>query len=151
MSITKLIHDGSVTARQQNDLPGYLFWIHCYGNSKKKNMFCKAETCKRTARSGMLSCIPHFPAKHFIWPAFIVFTHRYILAAQDFPVCNSCHKWQSAEEALTLCCLIDSSVQQSGVRHCYTGTRKNLYIDKNTKVICQGFTGKQVCTDGCSP
>ncbi|XP_006866667.1 PREDICTED: succinyl-CoA ligase [ADP/GDP-forming] subunit alpha, mitochondrial [Chrysochloris asiatica] len=36
------------------------------------------------------------------------------------------------------------SVQHNGIRHCsYTSSRKNLYIDKNTKVICQGFTGKQ--------
>ncbi|XP_041052127.1 succinate--CoA ligase [ADP/GDP-forming] subunit alpha, mitochondrial isoform X1 [Carcharodon carcharias] len=35
------------------------------------------------------------------------------------------------------------AVERSGVRHCYTGSRQNLYIDKATKVICQGFTGKQ--------
>lgn len=35
-------------------------------------------------------------------------------------------------------------VQQNGIRHCsYTASRKHLYVDKNTKVICQGFTGKQ--------
>ncbi|KAH0505564.1 Succinyl-CoA ligase [ADP/GDP-forming] subunit alpha, mitochondrial [Microtus ochrogaster] len=35
-------------------------------------------------------------------------------------------------------------MQQNGIRHSsYTASRKHLYIDKNTKVICQGFTGKQ--------
>ncbi|XP_055234908.1 succinate--CoA ligase [ADP/GDP-forming] subunit alpha, mitochondrial isoform X1 [Gorilla gorilla gorilla] len=33
---------------------------------------------------------------------------------------------------------------QNGIRHCsYTASRKHLYVDKNTKIICQGFTGKQ--------
>ncbi|XP_072433062.1 succinate--CoA ligase [ADP/GDP-forming] subunit alpha, mitochondrial [Chiloscyllium punctatum] len=35
------------------------------------------------------------------------------------------------------------AAKRSGVRHCYSGSRQNLYIDKTTKVICQGFTGKQ--------
>jgi len=35
-------------------------------------------------------------------------------------------------------------LQQNGIRHCsYIASRKHLYVDKNTKVICQGFTGKQ--------
>ncbi|XP_034368391.1 succinate--CoA ligase [ADP/GDP-forming] subunit alpha, mitochondrial [Arvicanthis niloticus] len=35
-------------------------------------------------------------------------------------------------------------LQQNGIRHgSYTASRKQIFIDKNTKVICQGFTGKQ--------
>lgn len=40
---------------------------------------------------------------------------------------------------------IFTGIARSGVRSCYTNTRKQLMIDRNTKVICQGFTGKQVC------
>merc|ERR1712002_718551 len=32
---------------------------------------------------------------------------------------------------------------KNGVRSCYTQTRPNLLLTKETKVICQGFTGKQ--------
>merc|ERR1712223_502099 len=32
---------------------------------------------------------------------------------------------------------------KNGVRSCYTQTRPNMVLTKETKVICQGFTGKQ--------
>ncbi|XP_073753571.1 succinate--CoA ligase [ADP/GDP-forming] subunit alpha, mitochondrial isoform X2 [Callorhinus ursinus] len=42
------------------------------------------------------------------------------------------------------CPYLGVRVQQNGIRHCsYIASRKHLYVDKNTKVICQGFTGKQ--------
>jgi len=36
-----------------------------------------------------------------------------------------------------------SFCQRSFTRSCYSHTRANLSVDKNTKIICQGFTGKQ--------
>lgn len=36
------------------------------------------------------------------------------------------------------------SLEQIGIRHNYNDTRNNLLIGKHTKLICQGFTGKQV-------
>ena len=34
----------------------------------------------------------------------------------------------------------------STLRSMYTDTRKNMMLTKDTRVICQGFTGKQVIT-----
>ncbi|XP_002738240.1 succinate--CoA ligase [ADP/GDP-forming] subunit alpha, mitochondrial-like [Saccoglossus kowalevskii] len=34
-------------------------------------------------------------------------------------------------------------VQRFAVRHCYSNSRVNMRLTKNTKVICQGLTGKQ--------
>jgi len=39
--------------------------------------------------------------------------------------------------------IIGSGCGHSSVRSCYTQSRPNLAINKETKVICQGFTGKQ--------
>ncbi|CAC5409527.1 succinate--CoA ligase [ADP/GDP-forming] subunit alpha, mitochondrial-like [Mytilus californianus] len=36
-----------------------------------------------------------------------------------------------------------SAIGRVGIRHCYTNSRPNLLVNKHTKVICQGFTGKQ--------
>ncbi|XP_022246080.1 succinate--CoA ligase [ADP/GDP-forming] subunit alpha, mitochondrial-like isoform X2 [Limulus polyphemus] len=36
-----------------------------------------------------------------------------------------------------------SKVRATGIRACYTSTRSRLMIDRDTKVICQGITGKQ--------
>jgi hypothetical protein len=35
-------------------------------------------------------------------------------------------------------------VVAAGLRSAYTDTRTNLRINKDTRVICQGFTGRQV-------
>merc|ERR1712168_851089 len=36
-----------------------------------------------------------------------------------------------------------SAIGAGGVRTCYTKSRSNMLLTKDTKVICQGFTGKQ--------
>ena len=45
---------------------------------------------------------------------------------------------------LNLFLLKGVSLEQIGIRHNYNSTRSNLMIGKHTKLICQGFTGKQV-------
>merc|ERR1711963_1145601 len=36
-----------------------------------------------------------------------------------------------------------SALAPSGTRTCYAKTNKNMVLTKESKVICQGFTGKQ--------
>jgi succinate-coA ligase, GDP-forming, alpha subunit len=38
---------------------------------------------------------------------------------------------------------LETTLSCDSVRHCYSQTRNNLQIGKNTKIICQGLTGKQ--------
>ncbi|XP_060043689.1 succinate--CoA ligase [ADP/GDP-forming] subunit alpha, mitochondrial isoform X2 [Erinaceus europaeus] len=60
--------------------------------------------------------------------------------------CSSTEIMAASSCALSAARLLPRSylLQQNGIRHCsYTASRKHLYVDKNTKVICQGFTGKQ--------
>ena len=38
---------------------------------------------------------------------------------------------------------VPGQISPAGTRTCYAKTRPNLSIDKTTKVICQGLTGKQ--------
>ncbi|GFY39018.1 hypothetical protein TNIN_31981 [Trichonephila inaurata madagascariensis] len=38
-------------------------------------------------------------------------------------------------------------LSRSITRSCYSHTRGNFNVNKDTKVICQGFTGKQVYID----
>jgi len=51
----------------------------------------------------------------------------------------------SVNMAATIRCLTKTLAtgSKNGVRSCYTQTRPNMLLTKDSKVICQGFTGKQ--------
>merc|ERR1712121_296747 len=59
------------------------------------------------------------------------------------PVGLSCPYIQRMAATIRLFNRVLQGCQTTAARSCYTGTRPNMAINKDSKVICQGFTGKQ--------
>merc|ERR1712121_243573 len=59
------------------------------------------------------------------------------------PVGLSCPYIQRMAATIRLFNRVLQGCQTTAARSCYTGTRPNMVVTKETKVICQGFTGKQ--------